>query len=572
MIMSEEKKIDLVTINVDGKHVDVPAGMNLIDAVKRYAGVEIPHYCYHSKLSVAGNCRMCLVEMGTPMMDRATGQPVLDEQGAVKIGWMPKPGIACSTKVSAGLHVKTDSPVVKECRNGVMEFLLVNHPLDCPICDQAGECRLQQFATDYGRGYSRFIEAKNVKPKRSRIGPRVTLDDERCILCSRCVRFSEEITKDNALGFVDRGSYSTLTCYPGREFDNNYSLNVVDLCPVGALTDTDFRFKMRVWFLKPTPSICTESSVGVNTQVWSREGKIYRITPRQNDEVNDTWMSDSGRRLYKLTESDNRIKEHLISGVVAERAAAIAAAVELLKAGSVGVIGSGNSSVEEQYALSAISKVTESPTWVIPHIGEGDGFLISADRTPNTRGALMTALIDAVPYKSVDSLKKQLGSGKLKTLLVVGEDIVTAGIEESTLAGISVIYIGTESNATSRLARVVIPSLTVFEKSGSFINQTFRLQRFAQAIPGPKGVADDLKTLAALLTGLGAASAPDTVQGIWDVISTEIPAFSGISFARIPAEGIALQAGKVANLPFVEGATLHFDGSSQNVNLSTSHL
>ena len=192
-----------------------------------------------------------------------------------------------------------------------------------------GECRLQEFSTDYGRGYSRYIEEKNVKPKRSRIGPRVTLDDERCILCSRCVRFSREITKDSVLGFVDRGSYSTLTCYPGKELDNNYSLNVVDLCPVGALTDTDFRFKMRVWFLKPTPSICIESSVGVNTEVWSREGKIYRITPRQNDEVNDAWMSDSGRRLYSKAESEFRLFNSVVSGETVAPDIAIQKATDL---------------------------------------------------------------------------------------------------------------------------------------------------------------------------------------------------------------------------------------------------
>ncbi|MDR2982461.1 MAG: (2Fe-2S)-binding protein, partial [Puniceicoccales bacterium] len=286
--MSQETKTNLVTITVDGEDFQVPSGMNLVDAIHRI-GKEVPHYCYHSKLSVSGNCRMCLVEMGSPMRDRATGELVM-ENGKPKIGWQPKPGIACATNVSPGLNVKLDSPTVKNCREGVTEFILLNHPLDCPICDQAGECKLQEYSAEYGRGYSRYIDEKNPKPKKTRLGPRVTLDDERCILCSRCVRFCKEIAKDPVLGFVNRGSFNTLTCYPGRELENNYSLNTVDICPVGALTSTDFRFKMRVWFLKQTPSICTESSVGVNTVVWSREGVIYRITPRQNDAVNDTWM------------------------------------------------------------------------------------------------------------------------------------------------------------------------------------------------------------------------------------------------------------------------------------------
>ena len=194
--MMKNGKSSSVVINLDGQDVEVPAGINLVEAASLH-GEKFP-YCYHPKLSV-GNCRMCLVEMGTPMRDRATGEAILDEHGKQKIGWIPKPVIGCGTNVSQGMHVKTSSPMVKDSREGIMEFLLVNHPLDCPICDQAGECRLQEFATDYGRGYSRYVERKNVKPKRTR-QERVTLDDERCILCSRCIRFCQEVVDDDVLG------------------------------------------------------------------------------------------------------------------------------------------------------------------------------------------------------------------------------------------------------------------------------------------------------------------------------------------------------------------------------------
>ena len=187
--MISPSKDELVTITLNGVEVEVPNGINAVEAAALH-GHEVPHYCY-PKLSVAGNCRMCLVEMGTPMRDRASGEAILEEDGRAKIGWVPKPVIGCATNVSEGMHLRTESDLVNECREGIMEFLLVNHPLDCPICDQAGECRLQEFATDYGRGYSRYVERKNVKPKRTRLGPRVTLDDERCILCSRCIRFSQ---------------------------------------------------------------------------------------------------------------------------------------------------------------------------------------------------------------------------------------------------------------------------------------------------------------------------------------------------------------------------------------------
>src|SRR5690606_9824792 len=330
--MIQPAKPDLVTANIDGKQIAVPKGTNVIEAA-RQLHIDVPHYCYHPKLEIVGNCRMCLVEMGMPAVDPATKAPIMDEAtGKQKINWIPRPQIGCGTNVSPGLHIKTNSPMVKDCREGVMEFLLINHPLDCPICDQAGECKLQEQATGYGRGYSRFIEQKNVKPKRTQLGPRVTLDDERCILCSRCIRFCKEIAKDDVLGFIDRGSYSTLTCYPGKALTNNYSLNTVDICPVGALTSTDFRFKMRVWFLKQTNSIDTESSVGANTVVWSREGIIYRIPPRRNDEVNDTWLADSARVLYKQVRDESRLTATKVGGQPAALDAAIESAASHLKA------------------------------------------------------------------------------------------------------------------------------------------------------------------------------------------------------------------------------------------------
>jgi NADH-quinone oxidoreductase subunit G len=558
--MTEDKKTELVTINIDGRDVDVPAGMNLIDAAKQFAGVEIPHYCYHSKLSVAGNCRMCLVEMGTPMMDRASGKPLVEEDGRAKIGWMPKPAIACSTRTSAGLHVKTQSAIVQECRNGVMEFLLLNHPLDCPICDQAGECRLQQFSTDYGRGYSRYIEAKNVKPKRSRIGPRITLDDERCILCSRCVRFSEEITKDAVLGFVDRGSYSTLTCYPGREFDSNYSLNVVDLCPVGALTDTDFRFKMRVWFLKPTSSICTESSVGVNTTVWSREGRIYRITPRQNDAVNDTWMSDSGRRIFHRFESDDRIRETLVAGVASPRATAMERAAILLKSGKVGIVVNGQASIEEQQALRALAVACGARVWFMPKMEKGDGFLISNDRSPNLRGALLTGLIESIPSEPTKSLRLALESGEVHSLLVVGEDLSACGIAPELLSRVKMVYLGPLHNAASAQAEVVLPGLSVFEKDGAFVNQSFRLQRFEKAIPAPSGCCCDLQTFADLRVALGDSKASGELKLVWQELSSSVPELAGMNWQSIPSGGVLLDGSRFDQLSFCEGPSLRFPG------------
>jgi NADH-quinone oxidoreductase subunit G len=551
-------KPDLVTVNIDGREIAVPKGTNVIEAA-RLLNVDVPHYCYHPKLSVVGNCRMCLIEMGMPAVDPATKQPLIDPAtGKQKINWIPRPQIGCGTNVSPGLHIKTASPMVREAREGVMEFLLINHPLDCPICDQAGECKLQEQATGYGRGYSRFIEQKNVKPKRTQLGPRVTLDDERCILCSRCIRFCKEVVKDEVLGFIDRGSYSTLTCYPGKKLENNYSLNTVDICPVGALTSTDFRFKMRVWFLKQTNSIDTESSVGANTVVWSREGIIYRITPRRNDEVNDTWLADSARILYKQVRAENRLTAVKAAGQPASVDAAVTAAADLLKAGGVAVVGSGRSSVEEQFLTKKIADAVKASTYLVSRVGEGDKLLISADRNPNVRGALVTGLINKLPDAKLADLAAVIDAGKVKTVLAINEDLAAAGLTAAQLARVKLVYIGTHGSATTDAAQVILPTSTVFEKSGTFINQQFRLQKFLQAIPTLAGTTNDLVVLTKLLTAVGGASYTAELGAIWKTLAEEVRIFAGVSFASLPETGLALNSTDFANLPFVEGETLHY--------------
>src|SRR5687767_13278076 len=307
---------EMITVKIDGVAVSVPKTMpdpltgkpiptTMIQACNAVK-VDVPHYCYHPKLPVAGNCRMCLVEFGTPAMgpDR---KPLLNPDGTTKIAKSPRPAIACATPVSPGMEIYTNTPGVTEMRKSVLEFLLINHPLDCPICDQAGECKLQEYSVDFGQAQSRFVEQKVHKPKRVDLGPRIVLDDERCILCTRCIRFTRDIVGDDALGIVNRGSYNTITAYPGKQFDNNYTLNTVDICPVGALTSKDFRFKMRVWFLKETKSICTSCGTGCNIVIGSREEKIYRYEPRQNDAVNSTWMCDYGRLNYKWIQREDRL-------------------------------------------------------------------------------------------------------------------------------------------------------------------------------------------------------------------------------------------------------------------------
>ncbi len=582
---SAPKPADLVTVNIDGKDIAVPKGLNVIEAAK-LAGAEIPHYCYHPKLSIVGNCRMCLIEMGMPAVDPATKQPVMDAAtGKQKINWIPRPQIGCGTNASPGLHIRTNSPMVKDCREGVTELLLINHPLDCPICDQAGECKLQEFSTAYGRGYSRFVEQKNVKPKRTQLGPRVTLDDERCILCSRCIRFCKEVANDDVLGFIDRGSYSTLTCHPGRKLVNNYSLNTVDICPVGALTSTDFRFKMRVWFLKTTPGIDPESSVGANTDVWSREGVIYRITPRENNEVNDTWMTDSGRLLYQQVRATERLPVLSITGIETDLDVILKSASRLLQTGQVAVVASGRSSVEEQFLTKKLADTLKVKTHLVSRIGPGDGILISTDRNPNMRGALVTGLVSSLPDANdvkklpawkqastggskvvtggLSDLAADIDSGKVKVVLSMGEDVLAAGLTPAQVAKISILYLGTHQNPTSEVAKVVIPTLMIFEKNGTFINQQFRLQKYAKAVPGSPHAADELVMLSQLIIAVGGATLPSDVHTLWPLISAEVKGLSGVSYAAIPSTGLLLDATPWAGVTFAEEATLHFKPAAQ---------
>jgi NADH-quinone oxidoreductase subunit G len=551
-------KPDLVTVNIDGKEIAVPKGTNVIEAA-RLVGVDVPHYCYHPKLSVVGNFCMCLVEMGLPAVDPATKQPLVDPAtGKQKINWMPRPQIGCGTNAIPGLHIRTTTPQIKDCREGVMEFLLINHPLDCPICDQAGECKLQEQATGYGRGYSRFIEQKNVKPKRTQLGPRVTLDDERCVLCSRCIRFSKEVAKDDVLGFIDRGSYSTLTCYPGKQLENNYSLNTVDICPVGALTSTDFRFKMRVWFLKQANSIDTESSVGTNIVVWSREGQIYRITPRRNDEVNDTWMPDSGRVLYKQVRDESRLTAIQVNGQPVDLETAVAAAAELLKTGNIAMVGSGRSSVEEQFVTKKLAAALKAPAFIVARVGEGDKLLISADRNPNTRGALVSGLISKLPTAELTELAAAIDAGTVTTVLAINEDLAAAGLSAEQLAKVKIVYVGTHGNATTDSAAVVLPTHTVLEKNGTFINQQFRLQKFSAAIPGLAGTVSDLVVLTKLLAAVGGGSLSTDIVTLWQTLSAEIKVLAGVSFATLPETGVVLSCPDFAKLEFPEGESLHY--------------
>src|SRR5438105_7849849 len=421
--MPNESPVLMFNVQIDGVWHQFPKGTRVIEACEQ-VGSYVPRYCYHKKLSSPGNCRMCLTEMGFPKLgpDR---KPELGPDNKPIINWIPRPQISCAQDVADGMGVRTNSPLVKECQRGVMEFLLINHPLDCPICDQAGECQLQEFSVDYGNSQSRFLENKVKKPKAVQVGPRVTLDDERCILCSRCIRFCQEIAHDDVLGFVDRGSHTVLTAHPGKSLENNYSLNTVDICPVGALTSTDFRFKMRVWFLKETKSICTGCATGCNTIIGTREDVIYRQTPRENDHVNSCWMCDYGRLNYKYLEAENRLLGPEISNgkelTPADWKSAINQAAAQLKhftGWEIAIIASGRMTNEELWLTRQLATILGVDLIdIVPRTGPSDEILLSQYRNPNRVGARLILALDSEPGAKLSEIVKGVNSGRFRTLL-----------------------------------------------------------------------------------------------------------------------------------------------------------
>jgi NADH-quinone oxidoreductase subunit G len=533
-------EVPMLNVQVDGEWRQFPKGTRLIEACMK-SGHFIPHYCYHPKLSSPGNCRMCLVELGMPKMTPER-KPVLGADGRPAIAWSPRPAISCATEISEGMAVRTDSPLAQECRKGVMEFLLINHPLDCPICDQAGECRLQEFSVEFGNGESRFVEEKVKKPKRVDIGARIVLDDERCILCSRCIRFMQEIAHDDVLGFLNRGSHTTLTVYPGKRLDNNYSLNTVDICPVGALTSKDFRFSMRVWFLRETKSIDVNCGNGTNVLIGSRENIIYRITPRENDFVNSCWMPDSHRLNFHYVNSNQRLQEPLIKGedLPTSWPKAIRTAAEQLIAypNATAMIASARMTNEELFLARRLARVLNVDLFdVLPRPQEGDGFLISDDGNPNTLGAKLIGLATG----RMQEIASQVSSGTIKSLLVLGEDARDCGIPEQDLRKLkSLVVTGILPNKTTAAATVLLPSASWAEKRGSMINIKGRLQRLNKAISSPGKARDDWEILRDLLQAVSGSNGTYTVDELFKQTAAEFPALEGLSLSRIGDLGIDL--------------------------------
>ena len=545
--------IEKIKIKVDGREIEVPrliadwsgklTPTTMIQACE-LAKTDVPHYCYHPKLPVPGNCRMCLVEFGTPALGPDRKQ-LTNPDGTPKIAKSPRPAISCATPISPGMEIYTNTPGVKQMREGVLESLLINHPLDCPICDQAGECKLQEYSVDYGQSGSRFVEAKVHKPKAVDLGPRIMLDAERCILCTRCIRFTKDIVGDDALGIVNRGSFNTIATFPGMPFDNNYTLNTADICPVGALTTKDFRFQMRVWFLKETKSLCTSCGTGCNTIIGSREDKMYRYTPRENDAVNGPWMCDAGRLNYKWIGREDRLKDVIWRGQKTSWTAALnelASKLKRVETGSVAIVASARQTNEELWLLSKLKAKLGALSDSVPRTGEADKLLVSADKNPNTNGARLTGICYTEMGTNLPQIAAGIKSGKIKTLIVFGEDVTKHGIGTDLLGKLENLIVSEIlPNETTKLAHYILPGCAHAEKRGTFTNTKGRVQKFMKAVEPPGDARAEWEFLHDLVHNVTGQNGFVTIEGLFNEMAKDVSAFAGLTWAGLGDTGVTVK-------------------------------
>ncbi|MFQ5665453.1 MAG: molybdopterin-dependent oxidoreductase [Candidatus Binatia bacterium] len=521
------------TITIDGQTIEAPQGTMLLP-VALENGIHIPHYCWHPKLSVDGNCRMCQVEV----------------EGS------PKLVVSCNTPIRDGMVVHTTTPKVQNARRGVMELYLVNHPLDCPICDKAGECLLQDYSFAYGSRRSRSREPRRKLQKRKDIGPRMLLDQERCILCRRCVRFCREITRTSELAVFNMAEQSVLDIMDGTPLANDYSICTADICPVGALESKDFHHKLRVWFLKKTESVCPRCANGCNITVQHYRNRIWRLMPRRNDAVNDTWMCDHGRLSYGPVNSTERLREPLLRRdgrlETSDWGEAITAAASGLRSVAratggqgIGAVASPHLTNEENFRFAQVLRALRAVhVDVAVVMGKGDDFLIKPEKAANARGARDMGLQPGLQGLGLPAMLEAAASGQVRALYVCGPDLWETAdrrlVEEAAGRLEWLVVQDTVRSPLAERAHVVLPSLTFAEKSGTFTNYAGRVQRVHRAVEAPNGQPNDGEIFSRLLSQLTEALPSFEPATVLREIAVAVPAYAGLSLERIGPLGYAL--------------------------------
>jgi NADH-quinone oxidoreductase subunit G len=492
----------MVTVTIDGVSRQFPKGTNLLEACNQ-VGCDVPYFCYHAGLSSPAVCRQCLVDV--------KGQP--------------KPVPSCYTPVADKMEVTTNSPKVLDIRRQMLEFTLVNHPIDCPICDKAGECSLQKHYFDWDAKFARNDGIKVHKAKVVDIGKHIVLDQERCILCTRCIRVCDEVAKQPELTMAKRGDHEVLTTAPGKRLDNPYSLNTVDVCPVGALTAKDFRFSMRVWELQTTPSICTGCATGCNIEVHSSRNEVHRLVPRLNEVVNKHWMCDEGRFTYKtLPEARQAIPLVLGDAATWDRALDVAGTrlkAEIDKnAAGVAIVFSAQSTNEDLHVLAKVRDafgITKAYLAGKPE-GWSDDILVSADKNPNTAGA---RAIGGSSLRSLEDLTRDLKAGTISALLIVNDEggFVTAAHKTGVTLDLSkvgtVVSLLSHQGPLVESSHVVLPLAMWAEVDGTITNKKGLVQRIRAANEARGDSLPGWEILAELAGRLGVPLEHDSAKKVF---------------------------------------------------------
>ncbi len=511
-------------VTIDGIEVEVPAGLNLIETAKK-VGIAIPHYCYHPKLTIAANCRMCLVEVSTS----------------------PKLQPACQIGAADKMVVKTTTPKVKDQQRATLEWILLNHPVDCAICDQAGECYLQDYYMEYDAKPSRLAGQKVLQTKRKVLGPLVVLDQERCIKCTRCVRFMDEVAKEPQLGMFNRGSVEVIDTFPGKPLDSKYAGNTIDICPVGALLSRDFRFKARAYFLSATPSVCTGCERGCSTWIDHFDGVSYRYRPRENPKVNDVWMCDEGRLSYKYL-SLNRLLEPRIGRGAAKSVSAAEAVAEAAKqlkplAGSSGlaVLVSPLASLEDLLAAALLAREGLK----VPAIyvggrpkGDGDHYLIRPGKNPNLKALEWIAAGFGLALRSFEHLVDGVKKGDIKAIYAIGAEVPVepaAAAQALRHAEVLVVQAFNEGPLTAE-ADVALPACPHSEDDGTFVNFEGHIQRFGRAY-SPRGKSrPHWRWAAELLGALGIVASYASARDVFVELAKRVSELKDFPWDSLPTQ------------------------------------
>lgn len=545
----------MVNVFVDGEHTIAPKDSNLIQAAK-LVGNEIPYFCWHPKLSVAGECRICLVETSD-----APGRLV--------------PG--CHIKVKEGLNIITDTPGVADNRRAVMEFHLLNHPVDCAICDQSGECKLQDYYMDHDAQPSRIATTKVAKPKRKIFGPLVVYDAERCILCTRCVRFMNEVAQEPQLAMVGRGDHSEIDVMPGQQLDSKYSGNTVDVCPVGALLNRDFRFTSRVWYLEGHRTVCGGCANGCNASADTRADQMYRLLPKRNEEVNEVWLCDDGRTSYHRA-MDGRVEHPRAGREESGEYPTIEAAQDLARDALKALAGrdelavalSATCSTEELFAAATFAKEVLGAKKIYragrPN-GEGDDFLIRENKNPNDHGLTLAAEAAGVTVSPFVELVEGVEKGKLRSLVMFGAEVPTD--EEKTAQTFAkletFVAFAVSRSAVTDQATLLLPLSTHFEQRGTFVNWYGRLQRFEQTVEVLVQSLPAYVWVSRLAAAIGQAWTFESADDAFALLAGKHPKFKGLKLSELPLTGVVLEGFEPTDWPAraPRPAQAKSDGSTQ---------